>query len=454
MATFVQIEPDAFNQTFGSTAADANILSEDGFITPATLANRYHNVRRPLRGIQIKDDSYATLQVRQSNGDVIPLFDAASATNTGKGKRNSNFILQNITEQRAEKQQIIMTFGEPYIFFFGEQPRMVTVSGVLLNTEDFNWRAEWWQNYDLYLRGTQCVRQKTRAYLSWDDIVVEGYFVSANAVDEPGNRNLVQFSFQLFLTNYQNISSIGDPNAHWDHKDIDLDPFSVSLPGSGGTSSTTSVRQANVQNALAAGQSSNSLLDTLRSGQMAQTAAQVVQLQGQAVDLLSLAGQFVSGRTIRVPVGFEGAAAFDQEVQVALASIPGSSAIINGSGNRTLTVQTGTQQFNAVLGPQFGPSRIMLPQSANEDEFIARIQQDDTGSNKFNNLFAGQTVGDQDAADVVANIFEQMGIDTSPPDEATQLFAHAGFGIVSVTAGAAIADTSILRSLSAVGTAI
>src|SRR6185436_12976769 len=111
--------------------------------------------------------------------------------------------------------------------------------------------------------------------------------------------------FQMFLTNYQNISSIGDINAHWQGKEIDLDPSTIDIPGQDGISSTQLVRQLNLENeALASGTNSNSLFDFLRNGNVDGAASSIVSLQGQAVDLLSLAGQFVSGRNIRVPIGF------------------------------------------------------------------------------------------------------------------------------------------------------
>ncbi len=457
MATFVTIEPDAFNKVF---AAVSKVQGQSDTFDSESSDSRiglYHHVRRPVRGIQIKDDTYATIQVRQANGIAIPLFDAGSPSNTGKGIRNSNFLINSIQEQRAEKQQVILTFGEPYIFFFGEQPRMLTITGTLLNTEDFNWRAEWWENYDRYLRGTQCVRQKSRVYLSWDDIVVEGYITQASASETSEAPYLVQFQFQMFLTNYQNISGIGDINSHWKGKDINLDPSAISLPGNGENSTTIAVRSENAfQAQLAAGESKNSLLETLRQGQFGDASSRLVQLQGQLVDFLALAGQFVSGRNIRVPVGFEGAAAFDQEVQVALASFSGNFS--NLSQSRTLSIKTASTlvpEFRATLGSKFGKANVGLPLSANADEYIARAQQDETGAQKFNQLFLGQTAADDAAIDKVKEVYEEFGIDTEPTSELTLFFRRKMFGIAALGAGMAVADSSKLRSgLNAIGTVL
>lgn len=167
------------------------------------------NVRRPLRGMEIKEDTYATLRVIRADGTELKLFD--SSADEGESSRYSNFILQSVQDARMEKQQIVETFGEPYIYFFGEAPRFIDVNAVLLNSFDFNWRAEWWQNYNDYLRGTRLVEMGARCYLFYDDIIVEGYIVSCQAQEDAQNPLSVQMGFRMFVTNYANISFVGDP---------------------------------------------------------------------------------------------------------------------------------------------------------------------------------------------------------------------------------------------------
>lgn len=167
------------------------------------------NVRRPLRGLEIKDDTYATLRVVKTDGTEIPLFDSSDPG--GESTNYANFILQSVQDARMEKQQIIETFGEPYIFFFGEAPRFIDVSAVLINSLDFNWRAEWWKNYDEYLRGTRLVEMGAKAYLFYDEIIVEGFIVQAAAQEDSMNPLSVNLNFRMFVTNYANISFVGDP---------------------------------------------------------------------------------------------------------------------------------------------------------------------------------------------------------------------------------------------------
>lgn len=161
--------------------------------------------------MEIKEDTYAIFKIIRADGTELPLIDSSSPDGeTTSGY--ANFILQNVTEARMEKHQIVETFGESYIFFFGESPRFLDIQAVLVNSHDFNWEAEWWENYNRFLRGTKLVEMGARSYLFYDDNVVEGYTLMAQATKSATEPFLIQLSFRLFITNYTNISFIGDPH--------------------------------------------------------------------------------------------------------------------------------------------------------------------------------------------------------------------------------------------------
>lgn len=239
MSVVVVIQQDPFSKQFKDRAARTKALSRAG--TPVG----YSHVRRPWRGISIKDDTWATLEVFDSKGSPLPFFDSAGSmmasdladllgndepdrlspaikeyllaldslpdrttdqreldnsvlrtlglpeeTNAeirkkadaekrlrraddqvklqtianagfreegilrGRKKfgavkdhhaislRYANFILTSAVEARQEKFQIMETFGDPFIFFFGEKPSIYQFSGLLLNSLDYQWRAE------------------------------------------------------------------------------------------------------------------------------------------------------------------------------------------------------------------------------------------------------------------------------------------------------------------------
>jgi len=149
------------------------------------------------------------LKVITASGEDIPLVDSSSFLGTTTGGY-SNFLLQQVVESRMERHQIIETFGASYVFFFGESPRFLDCASIILNTHDFNWRAEWWTNYNTYLRGTRLVEMGARCYLFYDDNIIEGYIVQASATEQAGMPYHINLNFRFFVTNCSNLSMEGN----------------------------------------------------------------------------------------------------------------------------------------------------------------------------------------------------------------------------------------------------
>jgi len=203
MAVFITVTTDAFAEVF---AAASNTTSANPYTRSA-------NIRRPLRGISVKEDTYSVIRVKTASGVSIPLFDSSARPSTGEttgmSDNYANFLIQRISEERVEKQQIVETFGEDYIYFFGERPRFLSITGALLNTADFNWKSEFWTNYEQHLRGTKLVEQNARMYLYFDDVVVEGYLVSAAATLSSDSPYMLPMQMQMFVSNYAILSNVG-----------------------------------------------------------------------------------------------------------------------------------------------------------------------------------------------------------------------------------------------------
>jgi hypothetical protein len=213
MATYIEMRTDGFARNL------------DAIVEQQALD--FQGVRRPLRGIEIKDDTYSIIKVIRSNGTDVPLVDSGAPmlTDLGlkkdeKGRREvppmgatfnySNFIAQTVIDSRSEKQQVVETFGEPFIFFYGEKPRILNVQGLLMNTVDFNWKNEFWKNYENYLRGTKLVEMDARIYFYFDDQIVEGYMLDASAQHDAQLPYHVPFQFTLFVTAHDYIGMLDD----------------------------------------------------------------------------------------------------------------------------------------------------------------------------------------------------------------------------------------------------
>lgn len=211
MSVFIEAATEAFGAV---TSSLAQLERENGSRSgPGGAAG----VRRPVRGYQVKENSYATLRIIGPNSQFYEVIDAAGEVFVeGEGVRKthyySNFFVHSVKEQRQEKTQIVNNFGDPIIFLFGQAPRMVEVSGTLLNTADFNWRNEFWHNYENYFRGTRLAELNARLYLIYDDRIIEGLMLNASAQETSQSRASIQFSFQMFVTGTAPITRVGDPD--------------------------------------------------------------------------------------------------------------------------------------------------------------------------------------------------------------------------------------------------
>lgn len=244
MAVYIELTTDPFEQNFRNALArhrgDRSSNSHAGIT----------NVRRPLRGMEIKEDTYGVLKVIRADGEEIPFMDSSSPS--GESTGYSNFILQSVQESRMEKHQIIETFGDPYIYFFGEAPRFLDVQAVLVNSFDFNWQAEWWNAWELNLRGSKSVEMGARTYLFYDDNVVEGFMLMSQANQVSTEPFLVQMTFRMFVTSQRNVSFVGDPNFPV-HSSVHLPPdISLTDPGAYDRLTETLLSEARSQDAIRA----------------------------------------------------------------------------------------------------------------------------------------------------------------------------------------------------------
>lgn len=224
-ATFAFVEPDPF---LGSAKRAADYIPNFYKGASQTLndgaAKKYlarNDVSRPLSGIQIKPNTHATVEIKTADGKTVKVFNrlgretedgqnipyASEASGSPAADAWTDWLLQGVHEERAEKTQIVETFGDTYLYAFGQRPRVLSFTGLLLNTVDYNWRAIFWENWDKYFRATQLVRANARMYIYFDEILVEGYPLNAAADQSSADGNVISFNFTFFVTNYINLTA-------------------------------------------------------------------------------------------------------------------------------------------------------------------------------------------------------------------------------------------------------
>lgn len=122
---------------------------------------------------------------------------------------STEFILEDIQEQMAERFQLQETFGDFNVFFFGKRAEIFSYSGSLINAKgNLQWRNQFLESYENFLRGTKCAELKARAYLLYDDVVREGFILSAAMSQNATVEGVVKFNFTMLITGKKTLGEV------------------------------------------------------------------------------------------------------------------------------------------------------------------------------------------------------------------------------------------------------
>lgn len=127
-------------------------------------------------------------------------YDAKSKLDKPLVPPYTKLIIENVTESHAERSQIVETFGDFYVFLFGERPPMYNFSGTLINTKNANWVADFKYYYDQYLRGTKCVESGARLVITYGGRQIEGFMLSMQTATDAALEKGVKVSFPIVVT--------------------------------------------------------------------------------------------------------------------------------------------------------------------------------------------------------------------------------------------------------------
>lgn len=112
----------------------------------------------------------------------------------------NNFGVTNVSEAREELVRIAMNFGGNWnAFFFGENPRVFTFQGLLLDSPEYPFYQEFVSAYDKYLSGRKCVINKMKMVLSYDGRIITGYILKLVNELTADQYMMKQFSFTVLV---------------------------------------------------------------------------------------------------------------------------------------------------------------------------------------------------------------------------------------------------------------
>jgi len=167
-------------------------------------------VRRPLYGLEISDETHATLQVLQSpsSSDEYQWRELLNSSVEGdptdgipRAVGTANLIITSVKYSQRENIQLVETFADSFLYAFGSAPVYLQIQAVLLKSKNFPWRTEWLRNYSDNLRAGRTVDASARAYMTVEDTIYEGHIIACDVVDQAESPTMSPLQFIMYLTN-------------------------------------------------------------------------------------------------------------------------------------------------------------------------------------------------------------------------------------------------------------
>jgi hypothetical protein len=158
------------------------------------------HVRRPLNGLRPNKNYYATIM--SPNGMLNSSYiDSKKLTNF-----NNNFLIQSMTFSRDEKMQVIETFGENYVYFFGNRSPVANFRGMLLNSQTFEWFAEFDTNYVNSFRGTRSAARNKEISITVDGVIYYGHIHNVSYDLNSEQPSSLGVSFSMHVARVQHLT--------------------------------------------------------------------------------------------------------------------------------------------------------------------------------------------------------------------------------------------------------
>ena len=181
---------------------------------PALVRNQLQEqeivpVRRPLYGLEINEETHATIQILQSSStanitpwrEILNSSVVADSDGIPRAAGTANVIITSVRYSQKENIQLVETFADSFLYAFGSSPIYLQVQAVLLKAKNFPWRTEWLRNYSDNLRAGRTVDGAARVYMTVEDTVYEGHIISCDIVDQADTPLMSPMQFIMYLTN-------------------------------------------------------------------------------------------------------------------------------------------------------------------------------------------------------------------------------------------------------------
>ena len=128
------------------------------------------------------------------SGDATDMSDPQGTRTQGYDK----FLITGVSCSMNEKTQVTQVFGDnEVVYYFGREPIILNISGVLIDSPDNDWFAQFAKMYSEFLRGSQLAKNYELLKLVLPNMAITGT-MSGFSWTQDANRDVdIPFSFQF-----------------------------------------------------------------------------------------------------------------------------------------------------------------------------------------------------------------------------------------------------------------
>jgi len=156
------------------------------------LVTSQEQAKEYMSGKTARELTYSKLA--GSGSELANMSDPSGQNASGYDK----FLLTGVSANMSEKVQITEVFGDGEVaYYFGRQPMVFNLSGILIDSPDNNWFVTWLRMFSDVLRGTQLAKNYELLTLVLPNMTITGSIMGF-AWDQRSERDVdIPFSFQF-----------------------------------------------------------------------------------------------------------------------------------------------------------------------------------------------------------------------------------------------------------------
>lgn len=109
-----------------------------------------------------------------------------------------SFLITSVSCSLSEKMQVTEVFGDnEVVYYFGRQPIMFNISGVIVDSRDNEWFTDWLGMYSAVMRGSQLAQRNQLLRLVLPNMILTGTISSTSWTQDSSSDVSIPFNFSF-----------------------------------------------------------------------------------------------------------------------------------------------------------------------------------------------------------------------------------------------------------------